>query len=390
LIVSVTLDRSAWALRCRAWLLESHLPLWAQHGIDREAWGFFERLDAATLAPTGPDQRRSMVCARQLYLWSAAAHRFDQPEHHALADYAFATLRERFQDKQHGGWVFSLRRDGSLLDGRKDFYAHAFILFALAHYARLNRQRTDALTLAAETWGLIQDKLRLPQGWFAAEASADWEIEKRGLVQNPHMHLFEALLALLDVCGDIAYRNGAQEIVTLFRTRLYTPDPGVIGEFFDVAGQPTGPEGAILEPGHHFEWAWLLRDAARHLDDSSLLPLADHLTHWAETQGSDTVRRGTYDQISRAGVPLQTTKRIWPQSEAAKTYATAYSAAPSAATLAPLLTRLEFLFSAYLQPDGRWHEHLSADLQPMTDFLPASTPYHLYFALAEALDALAV
>ena len=102
------------------------------------------------------------------------------------------------------------------------------------------------------------------------------------------------------------------------------------------------------------------------------------------------VRGGCYDQISRAGVPLQTTKRIWPQSEAAKTYATAYSAAPSETTLAPLLTRLEFLFSAYLQPDGRWHEHLSADLQPMTDFLPASTPYHLYFALAEALDALAV
>lgn len=382
------LDQSAWAARCRAWLLEAHLPLWANHGIDREAGGFFERLDSKTLAPTGPDQRRSMVCARQLYLWSAAAHRFDQSDHHALADYAFATLTERFQDRQHGGWVFSLRRDGSLLDGRKDFYAHAFILFALAHYARLGRQQAEALALAAETWGLIQAKLRLPQGWFSAEAAADWRIEKRGLVQNPHMHLFEALLALLDVSGDAAYRTGAQDLIALFRTRFYAPQPGVLGEFFDADGNPTGPEGAILEPGHHFEWAWLLRDAARLLDDASLLPLAARLTDWAETQGSDALRGGAYDQMGRDGRVLQTTKRIWPQSEAIKTYASAYSAAASAATLAPLLARLEFLFTAYLHPDGRWHEHLTADLQPMSDFLPASTPYHLYFALDESLDAL--
>ncbi len=379
------LDRTAWAAHCRRWLLEAHLPLWAAHGIDREADGFFERLDAQTLAPTGPDQRRSMVCARQLYLWSAAAHRFGQPEHAALADYAFATLTNKFQDRQHGGFVFSLRRDGSLLDGRKDFYAHAFILFALAHYARLNRRRDEALALAATVWHTLNTRLRLPQGWLAAEAGADWAVEKRGLVQNPHMHLFEALLALWEVSGDTAYRSGAEGLVTLFRTRLYA---GVLGEFFDETGAATGPEGAILEPGHHFEWAWLLRDAARLLEDPSLLALADGLTRWAETEGTDTARGGVYDQIGRDGTLLQTTKRIWPQSEAIKTYATAYTAMQSPETLSPLIARLDFLFTYYLQPDGRWHEHLSAELAPIAPTLPASTPYHIFFALTEAIDAL--
>lgn len=386
--MSVSLDRSAWAARCRAWLIEAHLPLWEKHGIDREAWGFFERLDATTLAPTGPDQRRAMVCARQLYLWSAAAHRFDRPEHGALADYAFATLVARFQDPVNGGWVFSLRRDGHLLDGRKDTYAHAFILFALAHYARLDRQRTEALRYAADTWALIQAKLRLPNGWLAKDASTDWRIEAFGLVQNPHMHLFEALLALWEISGDTAYRAGAQNLVTLFKARLFSAETSTLGEFFDADGRPTGPEGAILEPGHHMEWAWLLRDAARLLDDPSLLPLAAQLTRWAETTGRDGVWGGFYDQVDRSGHPLQATKRIWPQSEAVKTYATIYSAAPSSATLTPLLTQLEFLFTHYLQPDGRWTEHLTIDLKPMTDYLPASTPYHLYFALTEAHDAL--
>lgn len=374
-----------WAQRCRSWLLDAHLPLWAAHGIDRAGWGFHERLDAETLTPTGPDQRRSMVCARQLYLWSAASRAFGQAEHRALAERAYQTLVTRFPDRENGGWVFSLKSDGSPLDGRKDFYAHAFILFGLAHYTVIGEQRTEALMLARVTWGLLQKKLMRPQGWFASEASADWQISSDRLVQNPHMHLFEALLALAEADPTGGYASGARHLVNLFETRLFD---GAIGEFFDASGTPTGADGQILEPGHHFEWAWLLRDAARLLKDDRLVSSADDLTLWAEAAGSDTTHGGTYDQISRGGDILQATKRIWPQSEAIKTYASAYAAAPSPDRLVPLVARLEFLFDHYLRPDGRWHEHLSADLAPIAPYLPASTPYHIFFALLEAITAL--
>lgn len=374
-----------WAERCREWLRDAHLPLWAKYGIDRAGWGFHERLDAESLAPTGPDQRRSMVCARQLYLWSAASKAFGLSDHRDLTERAYQTLVERFPDRENGGWVFSLKSDGSLLDGRKDFYAHAFILFALAHYAGVGTQRTEALMLARVTWALMQKKLMLPTGWLAHEAAADWRIDRQDLVQNPHMHLFEALLALAAVDPAGGYDRDARALVDLFKTRLYA---GNLGEFFDADGKIDGQAGNILEPGHHFEWAWLLREAAGTLDDQSLLPLADALTTWAGSAGTDPVRGGSYDQIGRDGARLKTSKRIWPQSEAVKTYAAAYSAAPSAATLAPLTTRLSFLFERYLLPDGRWHEHLDADLTPIAPILPASTPYHIVFALLEVIKAL--
>lgn len=374
-----------WALKCRSWLINNHLPLWAEYGVDRAGWGFHERLDAETLLPTGPDQRRSMVCARQLYVWSAASRAFGQAEHLALAEQAYRTLVERFPDRENGGWVFSLNSNGSLLDGRKDFYAHAFILFALAHYAAVGAQRTEALMLARVTWSLMQKKLMLPTGWLAPEATADWKIDRQDLVQNPHMHLFEALLALAAVDPAGGYDSGARGVVDLFKTRLYA---GTLGEFFDAAGKIDRLAGNILEPGHHFEWAWLLREAAERLGDDSLLPLTDALTTWAGSTGTDPVRGGCYDQVGRDGSLLLTSKRIWPQSEAVKTYAGAYGAAPSASTLAPLTTRLGFLFEHYLLPDGRWHEHLGADLAPIAPFLPASTPYHIVFAMLEAIKAL--
>lgn len=379
-------DAQEWAARCRAWLRDAHLPFWATQGVDWAGWGFHERLDALTLVPTGPDRRRSMVCARQLYLWSAASRAFGKAEHRALAERAYATLVDRFPDRVNGGWVFSLTSDGTLLDGRKDFYAHAFILFALAHYAEVGERRTEALMLARVAWGLLRQKLLLPQGWLAAEATADWTLSDAGLVQNPHMHLLEALLALHTVDPTPEYRVGLLMLIELFQTRLY--QSGVLGEFFDPAGEPSGPSGQILEPGHHFEWAWLLREAATVLGDARLLSWAAALTAWAGRIGTDAVRGGAFDQIGRDGRVLQDTKRIWPQSEAVKAYAAAYAASPAPETLAPLQARLALLFDHYLLPDGRWHEHLDANLHPLVTELPASTPYHIAFALLEAAKAL--
>ena len=43
-----------------------------------------------------------------------------------------------------GGWIFSIRRDGAVADPRRDFYAHAFVLLAIASYVRGNRQAAGA------------------------------------------------------------------------------------------------------------------------------------------------------------------------------------------------------------------------------------------------------
>jgi hypothetical protein len=44
----------------------------------------------------------------------------------------------------------------------------------------------------------------------------------------------------------------------------------------------------------------------------------------------------------------------------------------------------------YMQERGFWTEWLTRDLTPVTDYMPATTPYHVYFGIMEtsaALDA---
>ena len=104
----------------------------------------------------------------------------------------------------------------------------------------------------------FRDQTALFEG--AGEA---WEVRVGPRRQNPHMHLLEALLAL-------GWRAEADALVRLFHERFYDEKSGSLAELFDERWQPLAtPEGRIVEPGHNFEWVWLLhgRSAAPGLFD---------------------------------------------------------------------------------------------------------------------------
>src|SRR6202012_3465870 len=92
------------------------------------------------------------------------------------------------------------------------------------------------------------------------------ETGKRPFLSNPHMHLLESALAWCDVAPDAAWETLAEEIVALCLSHLLDPDRGFIREYFDPLWNPLpGPAGHSVEPGHQFEWAWLLeRWGRRH------------------------------------------------------------------------------------------------------------------------------
>jgi hypothetical protein len=77
--------------------------------------------------------------------------------------------------------------------------------------------------------------------------------------QNPHMHLLEALLAAHDAFGDGVFFARAEELVLIFLSRFFQAGEGALPEYFDAALAPQREAGRFLvEPGHHYEWIWLL------------------------------------------------------------------------------------------------------------------------------------
>jgi mannose/cellobiose epimerase-like protein (N-acyl-D-glucosamine 2-epimerase family) len=364
--------------RLRRRVTEELLPYWAERGADRAHGGFWNRLDGEGL-PLAEDAKRLLVQLRLVYAFSEGA-RLGAPWALELAAHGVAFLERAYRDPS-GGWYQTATPDGRPLDRSKDFYGHAFAVFALAAYARASGDGA-ALDRARETVAWVRSRLRDPAHGGYCEGLDPAGTPLRGSRrQNPHMHWLEALLALHAVAPDPALLADAAELTALLARRLVDETSGALGEHFDAAWSPLpGDEGAIVEPGHHYEWAWLLawhRDAAH---TSAHAALADRLFAFAERHGVDA-DGGVFDRVDRSGALRDGAKRLWPQTERIKALA-------ARRDLPALRTALAALVSRYARKDGGWIEHVSRDGTPTTDLQNATSVYHVTLALREAAIAL--
>jgi mannose/cellobiose epimerase-like protein (N-acyl-D-glucosamine 2-epimerase family) len=381
-------DRTTLTKGFRRALFGRLLPIWQEHGWDAEQGGFFDRIDR-NLQPVPLPAKRLLVQCRQLFVFSQASRIAPELDCAELAHRCYTFLTERYWDKENGGWFFSLARDGTPHDARKDLYGHAFLLFALAHYHCVFGEAA-ALEHAARTLDLLETHCAAGNGGFHDAADADWRIVPGERRQNPHMHLLEAFLALAEASGEARYRTAAEAMIRLLDTVFIDPATGTLGESFDDGWRVRPGTGDAVEPGHHFEWYWLL-DRAAALFQTQEHALAEPLFAWADRHGIDPVHGGVFDKLGRDGSVLLDTKRLWPLAEAIRAYAARSRRRQDDAGEARLVQLLGHLLDRYLDSGldaGRgFQEHLDRTGRPLTDALYGSSPYHLLGAYRELTGA---
>lgn len=385
------------ATHIHEWLTRQALPLWSHAGYDDAAGGFVEclTLDGRPLLDR---DKRMRVQARQIYVYSHAHLLGWEPPAGGpraldVARGGFEFLTRHYWRTDGGGFVFSVARDGTPADTRIEAYEQAFALFAFAWYHRASGD-TDALIWATRALAYLDEKLADPtHGGYFENLSHD--LPRR---QNPHMHLLEALLALHNATADTAFLDRARTIIDLFRTRFVDPATGTLGEFFEADWAPApGTAGQIVEPGHHFEWVWLLRRYAEATGED-MRKEADALYRFATAHGRDqepgpaqglafdsVLRSGTDARLGH-GTSLDDNKRLWVQTEAIKAQLARLEAGPDAVASDHLEVLLERLFGLYLAVGhGNWQDHLDAGGGAIAETAPASSFYHLFLCLTEVL-----
>jgi len=357
----------------KTWLFGSALGLWWESGADSRHGGFHERLglDGVPLA----EERRTRVQPRQVYVyalagrmgwpgpWQAAVEHglafFDRT--HLLAD---GTVRARVAD------------DGAPADDTFDLYNQAF---ALLCYAVVTPARTQA---ARSLLAILERDYRHPVAGFEEARPRSLPLKS-----NPHMHLFEACLAWGEAGGGEKWEALADEIASLCLTRFIDADTGALREFFDGDWKPMpGEDGRIVEPGHQYEWAWLLARWSVLRDRPDALAAARRLFTIAETCGMDNARGVAVMQLNDDFTVRDPVARLWPQTERIK----------SAAILARLATddaerdrywtiAAEACRSLWRYFDvplaGLWRDKLKPDGAFVEEPAPASSFYHIACAI---------
>ena len=286
--------------------LDVIVPLWQGPGWNADMALPYEALDAAH-QPLPPQRYRAMACARQLYLFSSLIGVVDNAEVRAAA--LFRSLQRHFHDAEHGGWFYSIDPQGKPLDKRKDLYTHAFILFACAHYWEKSREPLVESTLNAAL-EVIGRRFATGDGLYEACLDRDWITLETGPLQNPLMHLAEAFLATLAVREDAQVKQALSELCTAMHKRFVDPQAGVLME------KPLGAVDNWYEPGHQFEWYFLL-ESSPLLRGSKLHAALDRAFAFTEQYGvvqpSGAVRAML--DLNMGGRPKDSTQRIWAQAE---------------------------------------------------------------------------
>ena len=370
-------------------LLHRWVPKWYGAFCDG-CGGFYERLGRG-FKPVFTGTRRLLTQCRQLSMYSHAAIQPDSPASFCpdLKKH-FDFILEKYHIPETGGWRFSLDDDLNPLDEKSDLYSLSFVIFSFAHYFRASgdeRARDHAL----KTIDFIDTAFRFPDLPGLAEALDENSIPVPGIRrQNPHMHLLEACLLAYETWKTPQFLRIADEMVVLFHDCFYKSDTGHLCEFFTNDLHPHPEEGHKVEPGHYFEWVWLLKKhAALTNNPKQHDDVCEGLLRWANRAGWDERYGGIYDVLSPDGRILADSKRLWPFTEALKANAMMLDSGFDRDALKERISAMVDVFSSgYMQERGFWTEWLSRDLAPQTDYMPGTTPYHVYFGIMETREYL--
>lgn len=363
----------------RRWMFERALPWWTEHGVDRRHGGFVEQFDLAGI-DTGTAYKRTRVTARQVYVFSHAALLGWKP--------GLEAAKHGIDHLTSCAWIgsgkhFARRttRHGDVLDPTPDLYDHAFALFAFGWFFRATGEKS-ALDWAHRTLDAIEATLAHPSGlgYLNENPAVGWR------QQNPHMHLTEAALAVFEASGDTRFADTARATIDLFSSKFYNAKTRTLAEFFDSNwSRAPGPTGRTIEPGHQFEWAWILGKAQKVLD----LDVSDAvrgLIGFAEKYGVDSATGVTFNSVRDDGAPIDRGSRTWPNTERIKS-AVALWELEGVDPRATIASSARVLFNYHLKhsPEGTWVETFDAGYRPTADKIPSSTLYHVFLAFAEAL-----
>ncbi len=360
----------------KRWLFDDALPLWASKGAD-PATGAFEEAIGWDGEPVHAPLR-ARVQARQIYVFATAgALGWPGPWRERLEGGLAFIARYRRPD---GLYRTKVSRDGSPFDDTPVLYDQAFFLFAAATAARAIPDRAAELEAGALAHlDVVESHFHHPAGGFR---EADGE---RPFQSNPHMHLLEAMLAWEALTGRRRWAEAADRIAGLCLTRFIDARSGALREFFDAAWSPApGDPGRIVEPGHQFEWAWLLErwgDARSHVGARRA---ARRLFEIGVAHGVDERRGVAFNALDDCFTPLDSVARLWPQTErikAALSLAEEDRDAQVAAACAGLQRYTE------VTPQGLWRDRLKPDDTFVDEPAPASSFYHIVCALNELFAA---
>lgn len=366
---------SSFSINAQNWLFEKALPLWAHNGYDWSQSMWHESLNLNGKPTT--ENKRARVQGRQTYVYGLFADMGKNVHARVMVHAGISAIRNNYLN-QHGLLATVLSNNGKPFDESNKLYDQTFFLLALAQG---RKHIPNASAQAEKLRQKIIETYKNPKGYGFVE-----NCDQHPYQSNAHMHLLEASLAWAEACREdgtcgAAWEKLASDICLLAAEKFIDRKGIFLREFFNSKWQPKeGKDGTIVEPGHQFEWAWLLARWARYSNNQHYLHLAKHLFE-AGIKGINPNTGAAVNTMNENLEMVTEDARLWPQTEWLKA-ALILLELSSYEESQHYLNHVEQSYkslSRYLETEkeGLWYDQLLGDNTFVKHVSPASSFYHI-------------
>lgn len=373
-----TEDLGAVTARFEDWLFTAALPLWWEKGADHREGGFHEVLGLDGTAPEAA--RRARVHPRQTYVFATAGKLGWKGPWRDAAQHGIDYLIKCYS-RPDGQFCTLVSAKGEVMNDTTLFYDQAFALLATASIAQTIPGRDDLKTRGHTLLQKLIETRKHPKAGFI-------ETGERKFISNPHMHMLEAMLAWFEAEPEGPWGSMADHIAELALSKFIDGKQGFLREFFDENWNPApGADGHWVEPGHQFEWAWLLLRWASlrgHFDE--VKPVARKLFEHG-LKGVDPKRDAAIHAMTDGYEPIVPTARLWAQTERIKA-ALSLADGGNDPLIAESLKGAAVLWRYLDTPlNGLWRDRFEPDGSFAVEPAPASSFYHIICCIGCMRDA---
>ena len=300
------------------------LPYWMKYAVEKAGHGFYGAVDLNG-NPVLAANKTSVLNARILWTFSAAAMLDGNPEYAVIADKAYRVVTEDFEDMEFGGYYMELSSENKVANNIKHTYAQAFVIYALCKYYEF-RQLDPVIEKIRSLFTLLEEKTKDQENIGYRESfTRDWNIYEENRMtddnepksMNTHLHVLEAWGALYKVWKDPKVELRLTEMLDLFLDKIIRKD-GHFGIFFDNAFNEVPASKGICSFGHEIEGSWLLWEAAEILGNEEILGrmclMSVQMVNNIERIAVDK-DGGLFLESTRFGSHVKTNKHWWQQAE---------------------------------------------------------------------------
>ncbi|MBD5179925.1 MAG: AGE family epimerase/isomerase [Bacteroidales bacterium] len=301
-------DFKALAKQYKSELLDSVMPFWMQHSIDKECGGFFTCLDRD--GSVYDTDKFIWLQGREVWMLSMLYNKVEKKQEWLDAAIQGAEFLKKYGHDGNYNWYFSLTRDGQPIVDPYNIFSYTFATMAFGQLAIATGSKEYA-EIAKKTFDIVLSKVDNPKGKWNKLHAGTRPLKNFALP----MILCNLALEIQDLLDEDFLQKTIDTCITEVEQFVRPELDGLVVENIGVDGQLVDCyEGRHMNPGHSIEAMWFMMDLGKRLNRPELIENAKNTALKMVEYGWDKEFGGIFYFMDLKGCPpqeLEWDQKLW-------------------------------------------------------------------------------